>query len=536
MSSEIITVSPDVLTVSEQEQLDQNIGALIDRYKANRQEVNRLVFESVSAMTAGEDYEHQLARKKGLQRFIGGITGSNKKLQDKINSSRAAAQYASQLTLQRLAEQNLMGFDLITAVNNKLNASVISIEGELNEVYSTLIRFFKQSRSDVVQLENRVAQLEQNVALLNWQNSIEFQMFDGIEYAELDSAAKIVCMVRDFYNITKGAWKTSDLMLLKAAMSSIGLAPREKTSVAEFLRSVTSSPLLMEKLLDGSTICQLPEPYLVPLLSMKKQEMLDTDEAFILDTIEDTLAESGLSADRVKLEERLVHNYVAQESQVDLDTPITNYDLMLELLFDLSQAVLSGTLSSCNEVVEDIQIEAPVISETTAPEIEQEPVAPSPEEDTEKKKQQEQSALAAEREEYLKKADELWDKARSESDKAVIAKIYKDALECYLKAENAGNGRAYHRAGQLYQSGWSSLAFRSDEYYKTVESLYQKSADMDNPDGQCALANFYYFMDLDNDPEYMKKAHKLFERAAEQGNTRAQDFLDREKKLSSIRI
>jgi hypothetical protein len=66
----------------------------------------------------------RLESKGFFQRFIGGITGSNKRLQDKINSNLRAAQYASQVTLQKLAEQNLMTFDLLTAVNNKLNASV----------------------------------------------------------------------------------------------------------------------------------------------------------------------------------------------------------------------------------------------------------------------------------------------------------------------------------------------------------------------------------------------------------------------------
>ena len=79
-----------------------------------------------------------------------------------------------------------------------------AVEGEINQIYAALIQFFKQSRSDMIRLENRVARLEQNVNLLNWQNSIEYQMLDGVEYVDLDDASKIVCMVRDFYDITGG--------------------------------------------------------------------------------------------------------------------------------------------------------------------------------------------------------------------------------------------------------------------------------------------------------------------------------------------
>ena len=190
------------LTSEECSELDSNINRIIEAHKPNRQEINRLVFESVAAMTMSEDYEHELESKKGLKRFIGSITGSNKRLQDKINRSRAAAQYVSQQTLQRLAEQNLMSFELITAVNNKLNASMVAIEGEINQIYSALVTFFKQSKSDMIQLSQRLDKLERNVNLLNWQNSIEYQMFNGVDYADLDDASKIVCLVRDFYDIT----------------------------------------------------------------------------------------------------------------------------------------------------------------------------------------------------------------------------------------------------------------------------------------------------------------------------------------------
>lgn len=249
MGVELTIADSSVLTTEEQADLSKRIDALIAAHKNNRQEINRLVFESVSAMTTGEDYERQLSNKRGLRRFFGAITGSNKRLQDKINSSRAAAQYATQCTLQKLAEENLMTFDLITAVNNKLNASMTAVEGELNQVYAALIQFFKQSRSDVLQLGQRVDRLEQNVNLLNWQNSIEYQMFNGVEYMDLDDTAKIICLVRDFYDITQGQWTTMDLLLLKSAMGTIGISPREKIDYYHFIQTVSNNAQLRSKLL-----------------------------------------------------------------------------------------------------------------------------------------------------------------------------------------------------------------------------------------------------------------------------------------------
>lgn len=122
-SKELTLVEPDVLTPEEKTELNADIDRIIEAHKANRKEINRLVFESVSAMTEADEAQKELKGKGPLARFVGSITGSNRKLREKISENRAAAQYASQLTLQKLAEQNLMSFDLLAAVNNKLNAS-----------------------------------------------------------------------------------------------------------------------------------------------------------------------------------------------------------------------------------------------------------------------------------------------------------------------------------------------------------------------------------------------------------------------------
>lgn len=353
MCTELTVIPSSALTEQEQADLNASIDSIIAAHKNNRQEINRLVFESVSAMTDSEGYEQQLSSRRGLRRLWGAITGSNKRLQDKINSSRAAAQFAAQTTLQRLSEQNLLTFDLITAVNNKLNASMTAVEGEINQIYAALIQFFKQNRSDMIQLENRVARLEQNVNLLNWQNSVEYQMLDGVEYVDLDDAFKIVCMVRDFYDITGGEWRTSDLLLLKTAMSTIDISPRGNIRYYDFIDRVAGDEKLLTKLLGGKHIQRLPETYLVPLLGIKKLELLDTDEAYIVDTVENSLQSAGVAADRHKLENNLVQNYVAQEAQVNLDTEVNNYDLTMEMLFNLRSAEDSGLF--LEEVVPEVQ-------------------------------------------------------------------------------------------------------------------------------------------------------------------------------------
>lgn len=471
MSTELNVIPSSALTEQEQADLNASIDSIIAAHKNDRQEINRLVFESVSAMTDSEGYEQELSSRKGLRRFWGAITGSNKRLQDKINSSRAAAQFAAQTTLQRFSEQNLLTFDLITAVNNKLNASMTAVEGEINQIYAALIQFFKQNRSDMIQLENRVANLEQNVNLLNWQNSIEYQMLDGVEYVDLDDASKIVCMVRDFYDITGGEWRTSDLLLLKTVMSTIDISPRGNIRYYDFIVRVAGDEKLLTKLLGGKHIQRLPETYLVPLLGIKKLELLDTDEAYIVDTVENSLQSAGVVADRHKLENNLVQNYVAQESQVNLDTEVNNYDLTMEMLFNLRFAEDSGLF--LEEVVPEVQ------------EVETE----------------------ASGEQLAKEAKEKEAQAKAEEEKKKLEEDYKEAAELF---KNAKFKQVYPLLKDLSNRGCARanallywLCY--DEFNDKMAVTYAKKG----YEAGDAIASIQYAFDCEIDP---KKKKEIFEK------------------------
>lgn len=474
MGVELTIADSSVLTTEEQADLSKRIDALIAAHKNNRQEINRLVFESVSAMTTGEDYERQLSNKRGLRRLFGAITGSNKRLQDKINSSRAAAQYATQCTLQKLAEENLMTFDLITAVNNKLNASMTAVEGELNQVYAALLQFFKQSRSDVLQLGQRVDRLEQNVNLLNWQNSIEYQMFNGVEYMDLDDTAKIICLVRDFYDITQGQWTTMDLLLLKSAMGTIGISPRKKIDYYHFIQTVSNNAQLRSKLLGEKQLYGIPENYLVPLLSMKKLALLDNEEAFIVGTVEESLADAGVPTDRQSIEGKLLTKYMAQEAHVDLTTQVPHYDLILELLFNLQNAENSGILRTQEEI--KALEEAPDLTETAEQEAAEAPLDPEDAEEVDNPVDE----APAQANPYLK-IPELCERVR---DGKNLSGILRDALDCRFRGQfdqeftcyqevvrkaydNTDKGIAYNNLAYMYDNGdyVSADPCKAFEYY-----------------------------------------------------------------------
>ena len=335
----------EVFTIDEQTELEKHIDDVIAAHKNNRQEMNRLVFECTSALTAADDASHELASKGLFSRFIGAITGSNKRLQDKINGNTRAAQYASQVTMQKLAEQNLMTFDLLTAVNNKLNASIDAVNEKCKEQFVTLGKFILKTRGDMISLSLRMDKVEWNVKLLNWQASVEYLTLNGVEYSDLDDTGKIVCLARDFYDLTGGNWTTSDLLLLKAAMGQIGMAPKKEMNIFDTLKTIADTPVLQEKLLNHHGIKPISDPsYLISMGTLEKLNTLADKERYVVDVMAANYKNHGVTMGADEIRGDLAKDYMRQQANVNLNTHVGAYDFLLDLLYNLSESTAEGLL------------------------------------------------------------------------------------------------------------------------------------------------------------------------------------------------
>lgn len=335
----------EVFTIDEQTELEKHIDHVIAAHKNNRQEINRLVFECTSALTAADDASHELASKGFFSRFIGAITGSNKRLQDKINRNTRAAQYASQVTMQKLAEQNLMTVDLLTAVNNKLNASIDAVNEKFKEQFVILGKFILKTRGDMISLSLRMDKAEWNVKLLNWQASVEYLTLNGVEYSDLDDAGKIVCLARDFYDLTGGNWTTSDLLLLKAAMGQIGMAPKKEINIFDTLKTIADTPVLQEKLLNHHGIKPISDPsYLISMGTLEKLNTLADKDRYMVDGVAANYKSHGVTMGADEIRGDLAKGYMRQQANVNLNTNVGAYDFLLDLLYNLSESTAEGVL------------------------------------------------------------------------------------------------------------------------------------------------------------------------------------------------
>lgn len=326
-----------LLDTKEKYDLDEQINKIIEEHKNNAYQINQLVFDSVNALTINEARCNELQGQSPLKKFFSCLTGKNGKLQSEIHKNLARAQYCSQQTIQKLAEQNLMSFELITAINNKLNSSIIEIDNEINNIYGALITFFKQTKSDIIRIENRLDKVEQNVNLLNWMNSIEYQMVDGVEYSELDEMEKILRIAIDFYEITNGVWNTSELLLLKSAVANVGLLPKDYISYMEFIKFICKNDdfYMMFIKIPFENIEQMKDSRSILINCIGKYKILDFDDKYVIESINDILNRNDIKNFEDNIKEKLITKYGEEKYNIDLKRNMPIFDFVLELLFDI---------------------------------------------------------------------------------------------------------------------------------------------------------------------------------------------------------
>lgn len=337
--NELSIVNSDLVTINDKNYFNRQIDLLIDKYKGNRQQINKLVFESVACLIEADRKQNILNNKSQFGNLIGIFTGSNRKLQKAIEQNHANVQYLAQQILKQMAEQNLLAFDLLATVNNKLNYHVASLNGEIEKIYIGLNKFFKLYQNQMIQTEVRLNKLERNVNLLTWSNSIEYQMFNEKPYLELDYLSKIVCITKDFFEITKGNWEIQDLFLLKSLLLRMGLDPDHYINLWDTIISINESEELKDKLIGSNyLICDdVVDNNLIFIEAIYKLDKLNFDERYTLIACNDILSMNNISVNENMLINALSKSFIENNYDIRLDTDIKIFELILELLFNLKE-------------------------------------------------------------------------------------------------------------------------------------------------------------------------------------------------------
>lgn len=343
-----LTDHSDLPTLNRE--IDSFIDQLIKRHSINKVEINNLALECMTAITASNSKSYELTEKSKIKYLVDNFNGKNKKLISDMNTSMATAQFAAQMTLQKLAESNLMSFEMISAVNYKLNNAIKYVNNEIRDIYCSMIALFKTSQNEIWEINTRLDKIERNLDLLNWLNSLEYRVYKGQEYSELNLHQKISLLTRDFFEITRSDIKPNDLLSLKSSLKSLNINPNDEISFIGYLNDLSADSDLLD-ILNGNNgsnnANQLPiAAYLSNIISF------NTDKRYIIDQVITELNIHSVYMESEVLIQNLSKRYVNDHLQFDLTNHIKVFDLILLILLHLEQ-----TNQTPIEVVEENEIE-----------------------------------------------------------------------------------------------------------------------------------------------------------------------------------
>lgn len=306
----------------------------ITAYRNDTKKIDELTFQCISALAEVDNAKTELSSKGFLARFVGSITGSNHKLQNKINQNQTLAQYALRETLMQLQKQNVMTLDLICAVNTKLNGLQMQV-GQYGIYQENLVDRVNdtEKRQDKILInhERRLKKTEKSVDLLQWGHNIQYLNLDGKDYMELNQHQKLACLARDFFQKGNVTYE-DDIATLKHAIHDLKIDRREMVSYYDTLKSIAMDDLARKKLLGN----------------VNWQNYDSVDNIISFHTIGKICELQQANNSKIKIFcgirnditpekacNQLVTAYIRRKDQCDVNTEVSFFDLVMDLVYNL---------------------------------------------------------------------------------------------------------------------------------------------------------------------------------------------------------
>lgn len=295
----------------------------ITAYRNDTKKIDELTFQCISALAEVDNAKTELSSKGFLARFVGSITGSNHKLQNKINENQTLAQYALRETLRQLQKQNVMTLDLICAVNTKLNGLQMQV-GQYG--------IYQENQDKIlINHERRLKKTEKSVDLLQWEHNIQYLNLDGKDYMELKQHQKLACLARDFFQKGNVTYE-DDIATLKHAIHDLKIDRREMVSYYDTLKSIAMDDLARKKLLGN----------------VNWQNYDSVDNVISFHTIGKICELQQANNSKIKIFcgirnditpekacNQLVTAYIRRKDQCDVNTEVSFFDLVMDLVYNL---------------------------------------------------------------------------------------------------------------------------------------------------------------------------------------------------------
>jgi len=329
----------------EKHALNRDIDKAIEHHKHDSAKIAIWTMQAVSLATAVESRADQIVRQSFWEGLWYAVTGANRRITAVNQYELAKAQYLSQQVLVKLAEQNLLQFELISSIESKLNVlakdmvatnqrisdEIAAVNQRILGVCKILSSFFEEQQ----RIKSELEELRRNDDLLFWKEIIrDEKAFQGKTYKELTLPERIVCVANDFFKISKGKWGYRDLLFLKSAMREADIQPDDTIAPFKLFESIEKNPNLLLRLFDKTDFADKLNAEIMEtpiLMAIAKLGMLKNSECYIVETIK--VFNDAVGKEEIRLETAC--EFVRYFTNRELRIPVSCYDIVMDIIGDL---------------------------------------------------------------------------------------------------------------------------------------------------------------------------------------------------------
>lgn len=245
------------LTQNERKRVETGIKDYLHTYRDKSQGLLDIALDAVGYLAPLKGRSLALKEQGLFKRFFYTIMGKNLSLSAENQRDLALSQYATLSLINQLYEEGLMTLEVLTYLQEKtqyLLLEISSTEEVLTElslsIYGTLSQLLHKMREEMDREKKRVTLLSQQKKIHTWLREIHYQTYKSRPYPQLKDEEIFVCLVNDFFILTKGDFRAGDLLSLREAFYRLSLL-EERVHPQIFLLEMIDQRILKRRLLRG---------------------------------------------------------------------------------------------------------------------------------------------------------------------------------------------------------------------------------------------------------------------------------------------
>ena len=330
-------------SVDEEQELLSLIAGLLEACEDCRWHINEIVFDSISILLDLEqDPEEPGSHMSSyLKELLNQAGIRNASLAEKLATADGIL-FVVMMALRVIAEKGYMTYELVTAVLLQLNLSAQTAGKEEKHWIAMLSDWFAPYGNPSGERKG-TGEMALNGQLAGWQPSVRYLSLEGNSLLYLEPVTKLVCLIREFWDVTKGQWSADDFFYLRKMMEHLSLPADQEFSYLDSLQFIAASPTLKALLFAGIPAGSGEIPTAIAAVTIIRSfEKLHQDLSYVGNAMESVARDFDLPMDRGEIDRRLVAAYMKNCYHLRVCGTVKAFDLAVELLYNLKQLTMEG--------------------------------------------------------------------------------------------------------------------------------------------------------------------------------------------------